>query len=119
MTTNTDWLSLMTASGLGGLLVSAIRIAFDHYAIKNRLSFDERKESYIGLLQSLHDCSLRPSDAEAKKRWALWMARVKIAGSKEVCAAAQLLQEKSSTQDELSAINDLIATMRQDLKISK
>ena len=113
-------IQLLTAivSGLGGGLVVAITQAYlAKRNEENKRFFEEKKESYIGLLQSLHQAAVKPSEVNSKE-YALWQTRVTLVGSPAVVKHAQgMVDTIPGTAERDKCFDGLLLEMRSDLGV--
>ena len=107
---------------LGGLGIGSVLTAFVTHWISHRASiqdrwYQERREAYLGLVQSLHNAAVAPSDV-ASKAYALWQTRCDLFGSPEVARCTQRIVEINDgpRSDRETAFRDLLAAMRVDLR---
>jgi hypothetical protein len=113
-----DWL-LPLVGGLGiGALIKSV---FDHFmsrrAIVTDRLYQEKRETYLGLLNALHEAAVNPSD-ENSKTYALWQTRSQLFGSDQVAKYAQALVDTDGGPREArsAAFKSLIEAMKSDLK---
>jgi len=78
--------------------------------------YQEKREAYLGLLKSLHDAAIHPSD-ETSKAFALWQTRCELFGSKDVARYAQAMVDTNDSPREQrnEAFRNLIEAMKADL----
>jgi hypothetical protein len=112
-----DWvLPLIAGLGIGSLLKSVV----DHWIARRSQTTDrlyqEKRESYLGLLDALRHAAIAPS-RETAKTFGLWQTRCTLFGSPEVSRHAQMMMDTDHTnQAERSRIfQELIDAMRADL----
>jgi hypothetical protein len=113
-----DWIPVLVGGlGLGALLNSFVSHLMTRRANDRDRWYQEQREAYIGLLGSLHDAAVKPSDANAKA-FALWQTRCDLFGSAEVTRFAQQLVDTNDGPRGFrdSAFRNLIEAMRLDLK---
>ncbi len=113
-----EWiLPLIAGLGIGSLLKSVADYFMTRRAgIRDRW-YQEKREAYLGLLNSLHEAAVKPSNARSKA-YVLWQTRCELFGSKEV---ARYAQEIIDTNDgprtaREAAFRNLLDTMRIDLR---
>lgn len=109
-------LGLLSGLGIGTFLNS---IATHWITRRNSIQdrwYQERREAYLGLLQSLHDAAVAPSE-EASKAYALWQTRCDLFGSSAVARAAQQIVETNDgpRSERNAAFQELLTAMRADL----
>jgi hypothetical protein len=109
-------LGLLGGLGIGSLLASLITHWIGRRASIQDRWYQERREAYLGLLQSLHDAAVAPSDATAKS-YALWQTRCELFGSLAVARFAQrIVETNDGPRSERDAVfRNLLAAMRTDL----
>ncbi|MDD3181421.1 MAG: hypothetical protein PHD48_01235 [Alphaproteobacteria bacterium] len=112
-----DWFfPLVGGLGIGSLLKGIV----DHFLVNKtkvkERSYQEMREAYLGLLESLHDAAVYPSDENAKA-YALWQTRCKLFGSERVSKAAQNMVDTNEDRNgRFLAHGELLDAMREDLK---
>jgi len=114
-----EWiLPLIAGLGIGSLLKSIA----DHFMIRRASAHDrwyqEKREAYLGLLKSLHDAAVNPSD-ENSKTFALWQTRCELFGSKDVAKYAQAIVDTNDGPRERrnEAFKNLLEAMKADLNV--
>ena len=116
-----DWLlPLVGGLGTGSMLKGII----DHFLDK-KLKIDDRlceekRETYLGIIDAMHEADIHPS-LENAKAFGNWTNRCKLFGSPEVIAAAQAYIETSAdvTSDARArAFEALFSAMRKDISRS-
>jgi hypothetical protein len=112
-----DWV----LPALGGLGIGAIlKLIIDFYLSKNtnrqKLKYEEMKDSYIGLLDALHQAAIEPSDKNSKN-FALWQTRVNLFGTENVSKAVQgIIDTNDGPREERNLyFNELLRAMKNDL----
>jgi hypothetical protein len=112
-----DWIApLLAGLGLGTLATTIISHLMNRSASLNDRAYQEKREAYLGLLKSIHDASLKPSD-ETAKAYALWQTKCDLFGSTEVSRYAQEFVDTNDGPREIRAtvFNNLVAAMKTDL----
>ena len=106
---------------LGGLGIgSMVNSIFTHFTTqkskKDGRRYEEKKSAYLGLLTSLHDAAVSPSDKNSKA-YALWLTKCHIFGSNEVTKFAQEIVDTNDGPRDLRhvAFDKLLEAIRQDL----
>ncbi|HOH98770.1 MAG TPA: hypothetical protein PL188_10765 [Candidatus Cloacimonadota bacterium] len=118
-----SYLSLLITL-IGGIGIgSIIQVVIANRARKKELfenrTYKEMRNSYIGLLNSLHNAAVNPSD-KSSKEYALWQTRVELFESSKVSKYVQdIIDTNPSSQERNVAFNSLISSMRADLGIRK
>jgi len=118
-----SYLSLLITL-IGGIGIgSVIQVVIANRARKKELfenrTYKEMRNSYIGLLNSLHNAAVNPSD-KSSKEYALWQTRVELFGSSKVSKYVQdIIDTNPGSQERNVAFNSLISSMRADLGIRK
>lgn len=118
-----SYLSLLITL-IGGIGIgSIIQVVIANRARKKELfenrTYKEMRNSYIGLLNSLHNAAVNPSD-KSSKEYALWQTRVELFGSSKVSKYVQdIIDTNPGSQERNVAFNSLISSMRADLGIRK
>jgi hypothetical protein len=113
-----EWLMpLIAGLGIGSLLKSIADYFMARRATASDRWYQEKREAYLGLLNSLHDAAVRPSDASSKA-YALWQTRCELFGSKNVASYAQAIVDTNDSPiaDRNAAFRHLIEAMRTDLR---
>ena len=110
-------LGLLGGFGIGSVLTALVTHWTSRRASIQDRWYQERREAYLGLLQSLHDAAVAASD-EASRAYALWQTRCDLFGSPEVARCAQRIVETNDgpRSDRNAAFRDLLAAMRADLR---
>lgn len=81
--------------------------------------FAERKEAFVGFLTAYTDLG-QGITREREGAFAYWDVRVQLVASQNVLNALNTLQNtKRDSEERLQAHNNLVKTMRQDLRIVK
>jgi len=112
-------LSIVAAFGVGSILTATVQWILSRGTEEKNRRFTEKKEAYIGLLNSLHGAAIRRSD-DASKEYALWQTRVDLVGSKGVRSGAQrMVDTVPGTAERNSAFEYLLKEMRIDLNVDK
>lgn len=111
-----EWiLPLLAGLGIGSLLKSMA----DHFMARRASTSDrwyqEKRESYLGLLQALHDAAIHPSDKNSMA-FALWQTRCELFGSKDVAMYAQAMVDTNDGPGEQrnEDFKNLIQAMKAD-----
>jgi hypothetical protein len=110
-------ISLMGAFGIGGGVTTAVGAWWNFKEKKKSAVFEEKRNAYTGLLNSLHDAALKNSQ-EAAKGYALWQTRVELVGSPDVIYYVQKMVDTiPGVKDRYQAFEGLTQSMREDLQI--
>lgn len=112
-----DWIfPLIGGLGIGAILKSWIDFYLNKKSNGQKLKYEEMKEAYLGLLNSLHLAAVEPSE-KASKDFAFWQTKVQLFGSNEVSIAVQGIIDTNEgpRQKRNEYFNDLIAAMKKDL----
>lgn len=114
-----SWAELIGGLGIGSLITSVVTHFMTRQAAANDRWFQEKREAYLGLLSSLHEAAVSPSDANSKA-YALWQTRCDLFGSPAVSRYAQRMVETNDGPPEArsEAFDGLIQAMKTDLKAS-
>jgi hypothetical protein len=113
-----DWiLPLIAGLGIGSLLKSLADHFMTRRAIASDRWYQEKRESYLGLLNALHRAAVQPSD-EHSKEYALWQTRCDLFGSNDVSKYVMRIVETNNSPiaERNEAFRHLIIAMRADLK---
>ncbi|EHL32313.1 hypothetical protein [Legionella drancourtii] len=115
METNTI-LALLGGMGVGSLINNMITHYTNQKSKQKERRYEEKKAAYIGLLTSLHDAALNPSEKTAKS-YALWQAKCQIFGSEKVTRFTQAIVDTNDgpKKDRETAFNLLLTAIQQDL----
>jgi hypothetical protein len=114
-----EWL-LPLIGGLGiGSLLSAIvnQLLSNKMKLKGRL-YEEKRETYLGLIEALRNCDIHPSRENAKA-YGAWHVRCKLFGSDEVVKSSQrLIDTCNDVHGDAPArvYEDLFEAMRRDIR---
>jgi len=108
-------LPLIAGLGIGSLLKSVV----DHWIARRTATTDrlyqEKRESYLGLLDALHRAAVNPSN-ESSKNFALWKTRCELFGSSDVSRYAQdMIETNEALESRDKVFQSLINAMRADL----
>lgn len=109
-------LTLLGGLGIGSLLTKII----DHFLSRDSSNrarlYEEKREAYLGLLESLSKAAISPSE-ENSKLFALWQTRVEIFGSKSAAIAVQGIIDTNDGPREARELHfhNLIRAVREDL----
>jgi hypothetical protein len=114
-----DWiLPLIGGLGLGSLLKGVVDYFLANRAKLNDRLYQEKRETYLGMIEAMHEADIRPSTENAKA-FGNWTNRCKLFGSPEVINAAQ---EYISTSNDVAgaararAFDTLFRAMRVDMR---
>ena len=108
-------LGIFAGLGVGSILTTIIQFCFKTKSEKRERLYQEKKKSYIGLLNALHTAAVAPSERHAKE-YALWQMRCDLVGSEEVIkAAADIAETLPGTKERHKFFEMLISSMRKDL----
>jgi hypothetical protein len=113
-----EWiLPLLAGLGIGSLLKSIADHFMARRANTNDRWYQEKREAYLGLLESLHNAAVHPSD-ENSKAFAFWQARCELFGSKDVTSYAQAMIATNDGPQERrnEAFKGLLQAMKTDLR---
>lgn len=113
-----NWLSLLTAFGLGSVVTALIQAWLAQRSQKDERSFREKQAAYIGLLEAYYQAAVKGTD-EAAKNFAYWQMRCELVAQEYVRKSIERIVEtngdriaRSKAQDELKA------AFRRDLSIT-
>lgn len=117
-----DWIQFLSAFGLGAIVTALIQAWLSHRAYVGQRNFQEKKESYVGFLDALHQSEVERTEA-ASLRVGHWQNRIELVGSKEVVAACHAIRDTNPTQagahpDRPAALHRLKEAMRSDLGVA-
>jgi hypothetical protein len=109
-------LALIGGLGIGSLLTKIVDYYLNRNTSKRTRLYEEKREAYLGLLDSLSKAAISPSD-ENSKLFALWQTRVEIFGSKEAAIAVQGIIDTNNgpKADRERYFHSLIQAIREDL----
>lgn len=113
-----DWIvPLIAGLGLGSVLKSIADYFMGRKATTHDRWYQEKREAYLGLLNSLHEAALNPSN-EKSKAYALWQTRCELFGSSGVARYAKEMVDTNDGPREKrdAAFRGLIDAMRADLR---
>ena len=119
-------LQLLSAAGIGGiigsLLTTVAQAWLSHKSYLANRNFQEKKEAYIGFLESLHRSEIEGTQ-EASLRVGHWLNRCELVGSKAVRMLSYKITETNPTKgggvhpDRLQVLGNLKIAMRKDLGV--
>lgn len=111
-------LAILGGLGVGSLLNSIFTHITSQKSKHKERRYEEKKSAYIGLLSSLHDAAVTPSDKNSKA-YALWQTRCQIFGSDEVAEFAQKIVDTNdgSKQERSKAFQGLLNAIKRDLHV--
>ena len=113
-----DWLlPLIGGLGIGSLLKGIVDHLLANKSKSSDRIYNEKRETYLGLLNALHESDVRPSPENAKA-YGNWHNRCKLFGSKGVIEASQRLIDSSSDvhgDARKRAYDELFLEMREDI----
>ncbi|RUR25322.1 hypothetical protein [Legionella qingyii] len=109
-------LAVLGGLGVGSLLNSLVAHFTNQRSKQKERRYEEKKAAYIGLLTSLHDAAVYPSDKNSKA-YALWQTKCQIFGSEKVSRFSQeIVDTNDGSRDERDrAFQSLLSAIRQDL----
>jgi hypothetical protein len=116
-------IQFLSAFGLGAIVAAFVQAWFSNRAYISKRNFEEKKESYIGFLDALHQ-----SEVERTEKSALnvghWQNRIELVGSRTVIGACARIKETNPISGEVhperpQALRDLKEAMRKDLGVTK
>ena len=112
-----NWAELVGGLGIGALITSIATHFMTRRAAANDRWYQEKRETYLGLLTALHEAAVRPSD-ERSKTYALWQTRCDLFGSAIVSRYAQRMVDTNDgpPEEREEAFGELIKAMRADLR---
>lgn len=116
-----DIIQLISAAGLGGVIGSLLTALFQAWLnhrsyIANR-DFEQKKEAYIGLIDSYRAAVLK-SGKEEQKNFGFWAIRCELVANSKMTACLEEMKKGTPDQQE-KAFKEAIKLMRQDLGIVK
>lgn len=112
------WLVPMLGGlGLGAILKSIVDTILSNKAARQKITYTEMRNAYLGLLDALHKAALEPSDKNSKE-FALWQTRVQLFGSEEVAIAVQGIIDTNDGPKEKrhEFFEKMIISMKNDMK---
>lgn len=110
-------LSLLTAFGLGSIATAVVQYWLSVHQTKQKRSFDERKEAYVGLLNAYHRAAVEQTEAAAKE-FAYWQMRCELVAPGPVRRAITRIVETNENPSERRVAHDeLKAQLRRDLGV--
>ncbi|MEY8830200.1 hypothetical protein AB9K34_17630 [Sedimentitalea sp. XS_ASV28] len=112
-----DFVALLTAFGVGSLATAVIQFWLSERIISKRRIYDERKEAYLGLLESWMKYESREPNKQGEFNVGHWLLRSQLVASD---STRLLLDEWEQTEagspDRIRATKQLKAAMRTDLR---
>ena len=113
-----DIVSLLAAFGLGSIATAIVQALLSQRLQKTQLSYNERKEDYIGLLEAYREAATNRS-AKSAKSFAYWQIRCELVAPKAVRSAVQeMIDTKPGSPERFAAEAALKAAIRADLGIA-
>lgn len=110
---------LIGGIGIGSVITTIITTISRKREILNERVYKEKRGAYLGLLRSLHNAAVEPSEKNAKE-YALWQTRIQLFGSKESADFAQKIVDSAPGSGVRHlAFEGLLKAMRDDLKNCK
>ena len=105
--------------GIGSLLNTLVTYFTRQQSKQKERRYEEKKSAYFGLLSSLHDAAVSPSDKNSKA-YALWQTKCQIFGSDEVIKFAQVIVDTNDgpRDKRREAFDSLLNALRHDLNNS-
>ena len=109
-------LAVFGGLGVGSLITSLVTHYTNQKAKQKERRYEEKKDAYLGLLNSLHDAAVNPSD-KASKSFALWQTKCQIFGSYNVSRYAQAIVDTNDgpREERELAFQSLLDAIRKDL----
>lgn len=109
-------LAVLGGLGVGSLLNSLVAYFTNQRSKQKERRYEEKKAAYIGLLTSLHDAAVSPSDINSKA-YALWQTKCQIFGSEKVIRFTQEIVDTNDgpKEERHKAFLSLLSAIRQDL----
>lgn len=112
----TDVLNLLTAFGLGSLISVVAQSYFGMRSETRRTVFQERKEAYIGLLESWRDQDIEGINKKNRYEVGHWMLRCQLVASKELKDQIELWTQFEPGSDQRIGVTQKVKElMRRDL----
>lgn len=115
-----DVIALLTAFGLGSIITALVQAWLNTRNEEQKRKFSEKKEAYIGLLESYYQVAVNSTEAN-RMRFGYWQLRCELVGSKEVRTAVQAMIDSNEDKEGTTrkkAYQDLQVEMRKDLQIT-
>ncbi len=110
-------IEFLSAFGLGALITAVFQAFFNIYHNKKILSFQEKKEAYVGLLEAYHKVAVQNS-LEAAKNFAYWQMRCELISNAKVRKSIQnVIDTESGSSERGAALESLKKFIREDLGI--
>ncbi|WP_226016116.1 hypothetical protein [Novosphingobium sp. FKTRR1] len=114
----TQFLSLLTAFGLGSIITALVQAFLARSSQKDERAFREKQAAYIGLLEAFHKAAVEGSP-EAGNAFVYWQMRCDLVATTSVRGAIRLIVETNDDRPAREvAIEAMKAAMRADLGIS-
>lgn len=113
-----EWvIGIVGGLGIGSLITAVAGHFMTRRAAANDRWYQEKRETYLGLLDALYEAAVHPSD-EHSKAYARWQTRCQIFGSPPVSKYAQLMVDTNEgpSAERHEAFEGLIEAIRADLK---
>lgn len=115
-------IEILSAFGLGAIFTAIFQAFFNLYQNKKALSFQEKKEAYIGYLNAMHQSEVC-RDEQSALNVGHWQNRIELVGSKSVVKSCHRIGETNPQSGEVhpdrpQALLELKEQMRRDLGVS-
>ena len=116
-------IQFISAFGLGAIVTALVHAWLSRKAYIAKRNFDEKKDSYLGFLDALHQSEVKGTP-EAALEVGHWENRIELVGSSMVIAACVKIRESNPTAVGVhpmrpGALRELKAAMRKDLGVAR
>jgi hypothetical protein len=116
-----DYIKLISAAGLGGIVGGLLTAVMQSWLANkqhlNDRSFQEKKESYIGLLEAYHKAAVESTDAAAKN-FAYWQMRCELVAPQNVRESIRKTVDTNNDKAKrYTAHEELKEALRKDLGV--
>ena len=113
----------LSAFGLGAIVTALVQAWLSNLAYRRQRDFQEKKESYVGFLDALHQSEIEQSPAAALNVGS-WQNRIELVGSRAVIAACRSIEGTNPIGGEIhparpAALRRLKEAMRADIGVGK
>lgn len=108
-------LALLTAFGVGSIVSAVIQFFLSNRAAEKKHIYNERKEAYIGLLESWQMQEMKGFSDDTKLEVGHWFLRCRLVASKNLDKRLQDWMHTEGTEARPKATDALKEAMRLDL----
>jgi hypothetical protein len=116
-------IQFLSAFGLGAIVAAVVQAWLSHRSYVSKRNFEEKKETYIGFLDALHQSEVERTE-EAALNVGHWQNRIQLVGSRNVIEGCERIRETNPISGSVhperpKVLRDLKEAMRRDLGVTK